>query len=391
MRRKPHPTPTLTSVLPSFTGNVVDEFVQKGGEFSYKARTALYDVFSRIDKSIFGQRVLIPAFHCPTVVQPILKAGFEVEYYRIKKDLQIDFAELADKLNENVAAVVIINFFGFEQPLQALPTLCEANNTLLIEDCSHSVAAISPVRLSGGRGDISIYSFWKMLPSVQGGGWVARVPATLQKTEKKKPVQPLIQSLRLGKQIAEHIFDNMLLGLRRILGHYHYQDEVRVDFDAPVKTSQEVTFYPVDKLHYDFEIPWLSKYMIKNARFNSQVAGILKNYQDLSDDFSKVEAFHLPYADLELNVVPWAVPVILENRNQYDYKLLANDVSFFTFGEELHASLFDGKSASQAAVDDARYLSGSMICFSIHQNLNSIDIHHTKKVVNTLFSQKSSL
>ena len=80
--------------------------------FTYDGQGALYQVFSALRRN--GRRyALLPAFHCPTVVEPAIRAGLEPLFYGINEDLSIDCRSFEDGLSQSVAAAVVIGFFGF--------------------------------------------------------------------------------------------------------------------------------------------------------------------------------------------------------------------------------------------------------------------------------------
>ena len=105
--------------------------------YTYNGRGAIYQVLRCLPESQ-GRSVLVPAFHCPTVVDPILRAGYRVIYYEITPDLKVDCADVLRKLSDDVAAVVLINYFGFPADIDPILADCRASGALIIEDCSQA-------------------------------------------------------------------------------------------------------------------------------------------------------------------------------------------------------------------------------------------------------------
>src|ERR1700746_1843629 len=85
--------------------------------YTYNARAGLYQLLLAMPRS-GRDTVLLPAFHCTTVVEPVLRAGWKVRFYRIKADLSIDLEHLESQLSEDVAAILVIHFLGFPAPLE---------------------------------------------------------------------------------------------------------------------------------------------------------------------------------------------------------------------------------------------------------------------------------
>jgi len=111
--------------------------------------------------------VLLPAYLCREVLKPFL-GKTQVEFYDLGSDLTVDPEKIKLKLSKgNIKLLVIINYFGFLQPYRKeIKTLCADKGTVLLEDCAHSLLTEG----SGEVGDLSIYSFRKLLPVPDGGG-----------------------------------------------------------------------------------------------------------------------------------------------------------------------------------------------------------------------------
>jgi perosamine synthetase len=111
--------------------------------------------------------VLLPAYLCREVLRPFL-GKTRVMFYDIRPDLAADPATLRQIVTKNkVKVMMIINYFGFLQPhRKEIREICSESGVILIEDCAHSLLTEG----SGDVGDISIYSFRKILPVPDGGG-----------------------------------------------------------------------------------------------------------------------------------------------------------------------------------------------------------------------------
>src|SRR5262249_33441033 len=79
---------------------------------TYNARGALFQLLRAFPDGR-QKPILLPAFHCDTVVEPVLRAGYEVIFYRVRRDLSMDYEDIASKMSRGVAAIVVINYCGF--------------------------------------------------------------------------------------------------------------------------------------------------------------------------------------------------------------------------------------------------------------------------------------
>lgn len=116
--------------------------------------------------------VLLPAYLCYEVLRPFL-GQTRVEFYEVGPNLTVDPDEIRRKLKgSKVDLTIIIHYFGFLQPHgKEISDVCAAEGSLVLEDCAHSLLT----KQSGDVGDLSVYSFRKILPVPDGGGLVARI------------------------------------------------------------------------------------------------------------------------------------------------------------------------------------------------------------------------
>jgi perosamine synthetase len=124
-------------LLPSFRQN--KSFYSLSGnavQHLFWARNAIYHGLSALGLNP-GDNVLVPAFHCTSVVEPILQYGAEVKFYDINLDVSPDLEDLRSKIDRKTRAILAIHYFGFPQPIQKFRELCRAHKLYLIEDCAH--------------------------------------------------------------------------------------------------------------------------------------------------------------------------------------------------------------------------------------------------------------
>ncbi len=133
---------------------------------TFMGRDALSLAVSSLDLGA-DDTVLLPAYLCREVLKPFLRMT-RVEFYELRSDLTVDPEEIKLKLAKaKVKMMMIINYFGFLQPYRKeIKGICSDRGIILMEDCAHSLLTEG----SGEVGDLSIYSFRKILPLPDGGG-----------------------------------------------------------------------------------------------------------------------------------------------------------------------------------------------------------------------------
>jgi dTDP-4-amino-4,6-dideoxygalactose transaminase len=123
-----------------------------------------------------GDEILLPAYHCSSMVDPMLKAGAKPVFYRVQSDLSVDLNHVEELTGNRTRALLAVNYFGFPQDLLALRAYCDAAGILLVEDCAHCFFGTVAGRPVGSFGDFAVGSYWKFFPVIEGGCLVIRNP-----------------------------------------------------------------------------------------------------------------------------------------------------------------------------------------------------------------------
>lgn len=116
-----------------------------------------------------GDRVLVPTYHCPTMVSPVVTLGAEAAFFPIGEDgaplrSWFDDADLA-----GVRVMLAAHYFGLPRDLSPARALCERLGIALIEDCAHAFFGSTPGLPIGGTGDFVTASLTKFFPVEEGG------------------------------------------------------------------------------------------------------------------------------------------------------------------------------------------------------------------------------
>lgn len=115
--------------------------------------------------------VLIQAFTCNALVNPILWNNFTPVYVDIDSNLNIDPLDLRKKITTNSKILIVQHTFGNPCKMEEILKVVKENNLILIEDCAHSLGAEYKGQKIGTFGKASFLSFSrdKVISSVYGG------------------------------------------------------------------------------------------------------------------------------------------------------------------------------------------------------------------------------
>ena len=384
---KPHPVAPLRSlVLPQ--RNVLARRLLRtpGLQLTFQARGALLIAFTEIASTRPGAKVLVPGFHCPSVVSPVLLAGLKPVYYHIRRDLSVDYEDLISKANADVAAILIIHFFGVAPDLKPLIPLRQ-KGLALVEDCSHAFVA-HPVRLAGDEAsDYRIFSFWKTVPSGVGGGLWRAPPRRGAITEMPLVQAPLGARLRNYKRLleesvefAEHRTLRFGLSLLDRLRSLAQKDPTAgADATCLPDPMRGEDYYPIDPALACSAIPRHALRIIESSDLEVIIAKRRANHATYAAAAESMGGMVSLQRDLPQQSCPWVYPVLLPDRAKFDFRLRAAGVQLHTFGIYLHSTLYD--LGDKRTLADARFLASNILCLSVHQDLAVKDIEQAVQTI----------
>lgn len=136
--------------------------------FTTSGRSAIYQALLQL-RLPAGAVVLVPTYHCPTMVAPVLLAGLEPAYFGIRGDGLPDVQHIDPALAGQARAMLVSHYFGLAQSLHEVRQWCDAHGIALIEDCAHCYFGQAGERPIGAWGDYSTASLSKFFPVPEAG------------------------------------------------------------------------------------------------------------------------------------------------------------------------------------------------------------------------------
>jgi len=390
-----HPVATLSQLLFSHHQPATRALLHRPDlELTYSARGALY--FACAEVAAKGRReILVPAFHCPSGITPAIAAGLKPVFYRVRRDMSIDFDDLLSKVGPQTGAVMIIHFYGFSTNMASLQSLRQQGIALL-EDWSHSFLQNSPPELPVLQGDYQVFSFWKLVPSVVGGGLLRRepapepIPAKLRTPFRESAVRikKMIESaLEHSPHRRTHALVQKLEAWR--VGLRHVPDAGPAEATGPdadaqshaVARGEDYPGYGFDMRLARSEMPGTARRILESA----DLAQVAKRRRDNYDRYAQLlrgDTIVRPlFPQRPAECCPWVFPVLLSNRNRIDREWRAAGVALHTFGIYLHSAL--DSSNDSVMVGDAHFLAQETLCLCIHQDLETQDISRSASTILT--------
>jgi dTDP-4-amino-4,6-dideoxygalactose transaminase len=135
----------------------------------YRARNAIYHLFTQLNALMPRLTVLVPDYNSGNEVLALRAAGAKLCFYRVGRDMQADLDDVERLCKGHDPEVLyVIHYLGWPQPMGALKRFCRERSMLLVEDCALSLLSEPGGEPLGSHGDWSIFCLYKTLPVPNG-------------------------------------------------------------------------------------------------------------------------------------------------------------------------------------------------------------------------------
>ena len=269
-----------------------------------------------------GDEVLVPAFHCLSMIEPIVWSGANPRLYPLDDNLEIGLKDIAQTDMSRVKAMLVTHYFGFPQPMRAISAFCAERGIGLIEDCAHAMFGKADGKPIGSWGDFAAVSMMKFLPIYDGGGLVSdRRP--LDGIELRTPslrVQAKAVVNSLERSLHYHRFPGLYRPMRVVLGtkDYLWSAYKRLR-NGNTPKSWQLNDPAASDGSSGFDPAWLDRSIsLPSATLVSRLPRdriILRrraNYQRLVEGLRGSRGARAMYPELPLEVVPYVMPLFVD-------------------------------------------------------------------------------
>lgn len=276
-------------------------------------RLALADALARsgVDRD---SEVLVPAYHCQSMVEPIEALGARPVFYRVLPDLSVDLSDILRKLTRNTKSIIAAHFFGISCDLSELRGLCDEAGTTLVEDCAHCFSYSRSAPGYGVTGDFVITSPRKFLPIFDGGELFSPIHALPDDYHRSVDLR---YQLKITANILErgwrrHRHNNKQLAL----DEYLCNADVNPDRDKPVASDFHEASNYVDP-RFDFNYvkspsSVLSRFMKRIISLERVEQARVRTFKKLTVASRSFRRGARAFPGLGRTSVPYVFPLILE-------------------------------------------------------------------------------
>lgn len=272
--------------------------------FGY-ARVALYEGLKILGIKE-GDAVLMPNYICNVVAAPMHSLNIKIKFYPVDLNLKPQWDMIEKAIDKNTKALLVVNYFGFPNDLAAARDFCKKHNLYMVEDNAHGFLSADKEKPLGSYGDISIFSFRKILPIPNGAGLLINNKLLLNRL-------PKIAYLRKRNRTSRFIVKNLLISLRDALANAGLKEE---DFEeGRIKDISEEYNLP----KYFIKFSRLSKFVINYINFDNIIVQRRNSYDGWLGYFAKehTSGLKVVFPLLQANCVPFNFPVLVENQGGF--------------------------------------------------------------------------
>jgi len=301
--------------------------------FTTSGRASIYQAL-KILRITAGKSVLVPTYHCPTMVAPIVALGGEPIFCPIDATGGIDLESTSALVRPDTRAIIAPHYFGLPQPMEQLRAWCDERDIVLIEDCAHALFGISGKRNIGQWGDLAIASLTKFLPVPEGGCLICN---------REQPEYVALQRHGVIKQvraavdiIEEGVRHRALPGLNGILqGLFALKQRLRnssPEPQAPPAGTDSDDVNPTETIEPQLagtRMAHVCRWVARHATLERIVANRRRNYAYLAQTLSGSIHFHPLRPELPADCAPYVFPLWVNRPDPAYHALRTRRVPLF--------------------------------------------------------------
>lgn len=330
------------------------------------------------------EKILIPSYHCNSMVEPVVHAGGIPVFYRIREDTSVDLEDIASRIDKKTKAIIVTHYFGFPQNLAVIRSFCDAHHLVLIEDCAHVFFGEHAGQLLGSFGDYAFASPMKFFPLYDGGYFISsRRPLFAVQLESSdvmfnlralytilcrsikygriNAIKPIIKSIEISRNLIKYT------PRKATMENEHQQLEVNQEkYGFSGYFSGKAGEFDPTWIHR--RMSWASQMVIKLTSKSRIATKRRENYLKLNKAFSDLPNCSPLYPKLPETVVPYVYPLVVEEPAEPFAILKSKGVPISRFGEYLWIGF------EPSEFPEASKLSRQVLQFPCHQEINEKEL-----------------
>ncbi len=324
-----------------------------------------------------GIMIMLPAYNCGVEVEAVIRAGYNVDFYRITNDLDISIDNIAARITSHTAGIVVPHYFGFPQDILKLKELCSKKNIVVIEDCAHALYSRNANGTwLGTAGDLGLFSMRKTVSMPNGGAVLVNrkgfvVPDKGKHNWHVSIIKQTIKSILENEKCRDG--STSALSNRALAFYQHYISRPEGSEERDVG-EDERWYYDVPSLDYESDISAVSLLCSGKEDSGEIIARRRRNYQFLKNILDSYCVNEYVFPKLPDGTCPLCLPLFADQRDAVAARMTARGVDPYVFGRHPHPLV------RRNEFPELKFLTGSIIGLPVHQGLNEEDMETVAEV-----------
>lgn len=329
----------------------VSQFGIKCSDFVWlsSCRKAISLAIDNIEESVLNRRktAILPSYTCESVIEPFVEHNYEVVFFPVNDNLEIDGEKLfllCEKLPD--AIMLIHRYFGFESLFNCngLFSKIKALGLTIIEDRTQCLYSdLAPIEADYFVGSIRKWC------GVPDGGFLASKTQAIQQKPSRNDAK--LEKLKLKAELNKYEYIMKGIGEKQT-------------FLTQFEEAEEI----LDNENEYFAISTSSKYIQGNLDINMLKEKRRENFLYLKRKINK----ETPLIDFKDFVTPLYFPIYVNNRTELQKKLRNNNI---------YAPIIWPK-AKLIKTFSCEKMYKNMLCLPIDQRYEIDDMERMANVVN---------
>jgi len=354
-------------------------------QFTTSGRAAIYHALLQLELPQ-GSLVLIPTYHCPTMVAPVILAGAQPIYFGISADGLPDLSRIPLQTATVAKAMLVPHYFGLAQSLAGVRRWCDAHQIVLIEDCAHSFFGVAGERSVGSWGDFATASLSKFFPLPEAGLLASASrqlkPIDLQpqgfKAQTKGFFDVLEQAAQFRRLPGLNYAINAMFGLKRALRRKAQPGPVN-------KQAAQADFMTQSDMSRITKAPLLMSMLVgKSLPRRRIIERRRENYDIYARELAVLPNGRALFPKIAESCAPYVFPIWVDDPDEVYQSMRSRGFPVFRWDQ-----LWPG--TPQIDGDVGLRWSHHVLQLLCHQDLSSRDVASTATAVKQLLSKNNIL
>lgn len=298
--------------------------------FTTSGRASIYQALKILGITT-GTSVIIPTYHCPTMVAPVVALGATPIFCPIDSMGRINISALDGLARADTKAILAPHYFGLPQPMDELRAWCDVKGIALIEDCAHALFGISGDRNIGQWGDLAIASLTKFLPLPEGGCLLCnRGQKEYIALNNHGPINQIKAALDMIEEGVRHeALPGLNTILRNVFGVKKTLKKLPISEAESDSLSESEPGQLINPDAANTRLAVACHWLVRHAALERIVANRRRNYLYLAHALSGSTAFHPLKPELSEHCAPYVFPLWVERPDPCYQQLRSAGIPLF--------------------------------------------------------------